>query len=232
MRFAIFYTLSKPFLPRDYRRGFISLIKEAIKRANPQLFESYYSTLHVLKPFTFSVYFPGLVGEEGDKFNVGDRAILNFSTSSYEVGTYVYNGLLELRSFPLFDNELKLSHIELRRTADIKGDKAVFKTLSPVLVNTKGKRDWYLLPGQEGFEEGLRFSVREISRVFLGIEDVRIDFKPISIRRKVARHYNMDRQGFVGVFELSGPPRVLDLIYHVGLGVCRSQGFGMLEVLR
>jgi CRISPR/Cas system endoribonuclease Cas6 (RAMP superfamily) len=35
----------------------------------------------------------------------------------------------------------------------------------------------------------------------------------------------------VGIFELRGSPEVLDLIYRVGLGVRRSQGFGMLEVV-
>jgi CRISPR-associated endoribonuclease Cas6 len=37
---------------------------------------------------------------------------------------------------------------------------------------------------------------------------------------------------FVGTFKLKSEPEILQLIYDVGLGVRRSQGFGMLEVVR
>lgn len=202
-----------------------------MKKANSEFFKRYYDTLHVLKPFTFAVYFPDSVKREGDLFEVGTKAILNFSTSSYELGTYVYNGLLELQEFPLFDNSLKLDRINLRRTLTLNQETVIFKTLAPVLVNNKGSANWYLLPDQEGFNEGLEFSVKETARTFLGDNDFHIDFKPIHIQRKVIRHYNMDRQGFAGVFELHGHPDVLNLIYQIGLGVRRSQGFGMLEVV-
>jgi len=233
VRFTVSYQLTDEYLPLDYRRGFAALLKEALKRANSELFLRYYGKLHVLKPFTFSIYFPELIGQEGDGFNVGHKAVLNFSTISYELGTYIYNGLLTQRTFPLFDNTLKLVHIHLRPSnIPIKREKAVFRTLAPVLVSNKGSSDWYLLPEQEGFDEGLSFAVSEIARTFLGQENMPIEFKPIRIRRKVVRHYNMDRQGFVGVFELHGHPNVLNLIYHIGIGVRRSQGFGMLEVVQ
>lgn len=35
-----------------------------------------------------------------------------------------------------------------------------------------------------------------------------------------------------GTFILSGPPQVLDFLYHTGLGSKNSQGFGMFEVIR
>jgi CRISPR-associated endoribonuclease Cas6 len=37
---------------------------------------------------------------------------------------------------------------------------------------------------------------------------------------------------FIGVFKLKSDPTILQLIYDVGLGVRRSQGFGMLEVVK
>ena len=232
MRLSVSYTLTNSLLPKDYRRGFASLIKGAIKNSNGELYESYYSTPHTLKPFTFSVYFPELVGQAGDHFNVGRQVALNFSTSSYELGTHLYNGLLALRMFPLFENTLILSHVNLRRPATITKDTAVFKNLAPVLINSKESRDWYLLPDQDGFNDGLNFAVREVSRTFLGIENASIEFRPIRVKRKVVRHYNMDMQGLSGVFELRSPPEVLTLVYEVGLGMRRSQGFGMLEVVR
>lgn len=232
MRLTVSYSLANKYLPLDYRRGFASLLKESLKKANNDLFTRYYAKSHVLKPFTFSVYFPELRGEEEGRFNIGTRVVLNFSTMSYELGACVYNGLLAHRSFPLFENTVQLIYINLRPSTVIRQESAIFKTMAPVLVNTKGNADWYLLPGDDGFDEGLNFAVNELARAFLGNADARIEFRPIRIQRKVVRHYNMDMQGFSGIFELRGSPGVLNLIYRVGLGVRRSQGFGMLELVK
>jgi CRISPR-associated endoribonuclease Cas6 len=232
MRLCASFTLESPLLPKDYRRGFLSLLKSALQNSNPQLYEEYYSTRHVLKPFTFSVYFPELAGQQDEHFNVGHRGILNFSTSSYELGTYLYNGLLKLRDFALFANRLTVTHIDLRRPVEVSQDSVVFKTISPILINSRGNPDWYLLPGQEGFDEGVHFAVKQVVRTFLNTDVEPITFKPINIKRKVVKHYNMDMQGVTGLFELCSEPKVLNLIYQIGLGVRRSQGFGMLEIVR
>ncbi|RMG08540.1 MAG: CRISPR-associated endoribonuclease Cas6, partial [Acidobacteria bacterium] len=211
---------------------FVSLLKEAIKQANPIGFHRYYSRLHTLKPFTFSLFFPELTGNEGADLHVGYKVILSFSTLSPNLIAYVYNGLLQIREYPIFDNKIHLYNVLLRPRVTIAEDRVQFKTMAPVLVNTKGNPNWYLLPGERGFEEGLNFSVCEIGRAFLGLPEAAVGFHPIAIRRKVVRHYNMHMQGFVGIFELRGHPEVLNLIYQVGLGVRRSQGFGMLELVR
>ncbi len=231
MRLQVTYSLDKGILPVDYRRGFASLLKEAIKRANPACYERFYSHVHVLKPFTFSVFFPELKGHEDDHFIVGSKAILYFSTFFPEVCATVYNGILCSRTFPLFENTAQVQNVFLKPRTTITQEKVKFKTMAPVLVNTKGNPNWYLLPEDEGFHEGLAFAVREVCRAFLDLPEGTVEFCPISIRRKVVRHYNMHMQGFVGIFELRGRPEVLNLIYQVGLGVRRSQGFGMLEVL-
>lgn len=230
MRLEISCRLSHNTLPVEYRRGFASLIKEAIQRGSPRVFERYYHSLHVLKPFTFSVYFPGLKGRDGDSFVIGEKAIIRFSTSAKELGVSVYNGLLALRCYPLFHNTLSIEHINLGRRVFIREESAIFKTMAPVLINNKGDANWYLQPGEKGFDEGLEFAIKEAVRVFLGDPDASVELNPIQIRRKVVRHYNMDMQGFVGVFELRGSPAVLNLIYDIGLGVRRSQGLGMVDV--
>ncbi|MCS7274318.1 MAG: CRISPR-associated endoribonuclease Cas6 [Candidatus Bipolaricaulota bacterium] len=232
MRVTASYSLNDQYLPLDYRSGFAALLKESLKDVNEYLFMRYYAKPHVLKPFTFSVYFPELAGGEGDRLNVGTKAVLHFSTSSHELGASIYNGLRQRDSFPLFENRLQLSHIHLQPLIAIRQESAIFKSMAPILVNNKGNADWYLLPGDDGFEEGLSFAVNEIIRSFLGGVDARVKFNPIRIHRKVVRHYNMNMQGFTGIFELRGRSDVLNLIYQVGLGVRRSQGFGMLELVK
>ncbi len=232
MRLSIEYQMSNPLLPKDYRSGYTSLIKAALEQSNQELWERYYSQ-RTLKPFTFCIYFPQIKGSENGHFNVGNQCRLTFSTSSLELGTYLYNGFRKITTHPLFQSELKLKRIWMQPVQEIRTSEVVFKTASPVLVNNLGKADWYLLPGQEGFIDGLNFAVGEICKAFLNrTGDILLEFVPLQIKRKVVRHYNMDMSSFVGVFKLKSDPEVLQLIYDVGLGVRRSQGFGMLEVVK
>jgi CRISPR-associated endoribonuclease Cas6 len=244
MRLAIDYEMSGEYLPRDYRSGFMSLIKKAIETANPMLFQQYYSQ-HRLKPFTFSTFFPQLKGSENGKFNVGKEVRLNLSTSSLELATYLYNGFYKSPPFRLLEqqlgseNILTLKRISMRRSEKIHSSEVIFKTASPVLINNIGKSNWYLLPGEEGFDEGVRFAVAEIAKEFLDWQgEVPIEFQvlqqngKVSFKRKVVSHYNQSMSAFVGAFTLKSDPKILQLIYDVGLGVRRSQGFGMLEVVK
>lgn len=232
MRFSVDYKMSGEYLPLDYRRGFVSLIKCAMEKSNPMLFERYYSS-HQLKPFTFSVYFPELQKSSNKELHVGTRVRLFLSAFSMELTTFIYNGLIKTKRFELFKNELIFQRANLQRAQRIDSDVVVFKTVSPVLVSNTGSSDRYLVPEDEGFMEGLNFSVSEMAKNFLNRqENVTIEFKPVRIKRKVIWHYHQHRSSFIGVFALKSEPEILQLIYDVGLGVRRNQGFGMLEVVQ
>lgn len=143
MRFAITYQLSKDTIPIDYRSGFISLIKKAMETANKDLYKKFYEEDRKLKPYTFSVYSPDGFLKNGDEFRVGKTLVFNFSTDSYEIGTFVYNGLVdnETKNFPFFEgNQLKRLKATLLQEPEISGDTAVFKTMSTVLINSVGKK--------------------------------------------------------------------------------------------
>ncbi|GIU81617.1 MAG: CRISPR-associated endoribonuclease Cas6 [Acidobacteria bacterium] len=233
MRLVTDYRLKSNTLPIDYRRGFASLIKEALRRENKPLYELYYSR-PTPKPFTFSVFFPelsGLIEINGRRyFNVGSKARLNFSTCSKDFYVSVYNGFLNIEKYQLFENELAFENLFIGFEARIAEEKAVFKTMSPVVINKKGESHRYLLPEDSEFAENLGFHIKEISSAFGGIENPCVEFKAIEWRRRAVKHYDSDIYGFTGIFELYGQPKVLNLIYQVGLGVRRSQGFGMLEL--
>lgn len=233
LRLKLIGNLEKGILPLDYRRGFASLLKEAIRRSSVHRYRRFYFRHHVLKPFTFSVFFPQLKGTAPSNKNleVGSEVILYFSTWDSELGVAIYNSLLSISEYPLFEDRFRRKKLLLLPNLVISQEKVVFGTMAPVLINTRGKADSYLLPGDEGFEEGVEFAVQEVSRAFLERPDVKVKFRPLFHRRKVVHHYAMCMQGFVGVFELEGPPQVLNLLYYVGLGMRRSQGFGMLKLV-
>jgi len=220
-------------IPLDYRRGFMSMLKSAIEKSNENLFKILYTGPHKLKPFTFSAYFPELgKSETKDKIKIGKYIKLNFSTNSYEILTCVYNGILKNRTFPLFQNEIVLKRTFLQPRSRIKSNDVIFKTMSPVLINNKGDSLKYLTPDDNKFSEGLKFCIDEMLKTFLNgsRNEYKIEFT--DWKRKVVSHYNQNMTGVTGIIKAEGNADFLNLIYDIGLGVRRSQGFGMLEVVR
>lgn len=223
-------------LPIDYRSGFISLLKKSFEMISKNTYSELYDK-NTLKPFTFSVYFGNKSKVQDNKvFINSDRFILNFSTSDYELGTYFYNGLLkikrELKDYPLFEARISLENVNLKREALINGDTVVFKTLSPFLVRDYNDKNRYLKPIDDRFEKQLNQIVSECSRKFL-CRDAEIEFHDIKTTTKPPIfHYGTPVDGIRGMFTLKGDPDVLNMIYQIGLGSRRSQGFGMLEGLR
>jgi CRISPR-associated endoribonuclease Cas6 len=206
-----------------------------METANKDLYKKFYEEDQKAKPYTFSVYSPDGFLKSGDEFKVGKTLVFNFSTNSYEIGTYIYNGLVadKTKYFPFFeDNQLKRLKAMLLQEPQIIGDTAVFKTMSTVLINSVGKKDWYFIPDNSEFSNAFDACVTTMVNELLGINNAKVIFNPVKIKRQVVKHYGGNMQGFEGIFALSANPKVLQLIQTVGLGVRRSQGFGMLRVMR
>jgi len=235
MRLALHFKISNNTIPLDYRNGFLSLLKKSFELVSKDLYLSLYGC-NTLKPFTFSVYFGNR--SEVDKENVyinSDSIILNFSTLSLELGTYFYNGLLkvkrELKQYPLFNAMLSLDRVALIRESKIKDNVAVFKTLSPFLVRDFENNNRYFKPADDNFNSQLQFAVSACTKTFLGRE-ANVEFNNIKISSFPVLHYAMPVTANKGMFALKGEPEILDMIYQIGLGSRRSQGFGMLEVMK
>lgn len=232
MRLVCEFILSGEYLPIDYRRGFLSLIKAALEKGDRALYEEFYLQ-PTIKPFTFSIHFPGLVGLENESFRVGSRAKMTISTSEAALMALLYNGLRirSLYPYPIFDNTLMLQKISAVFPPKILASSAQFKTVSPVLIKNKKESNWYLMPHEEGFSEGLAFNIRELAKTFLGQENVSFTFEPLHFREKKVFHYGQFMRGYHGYFEMAGRAELLNLIRDIGLGNRRSQGFGMVDIV-
>ena len=230
MRLTIDYDMSGDKLPRDYLRGFISLIKASFEGANKNLFLNYYVKPR-LKPFTFGVYFPESQGNDGIMLKVGSKVRLNFSSNSPELITYIFNSFHNLKEYPLFENKLTLKNVILHPLKKIHGDEKIFKTISPFIVNHRGDNKKFLWPGEDGFDEGLTFSIKECAKEFLNRNVDEVSFEPIELKKLPIYHYQKTPTN-KGLFKLKADEDILQMVYDVGIGVHRSQGFGMLEVVR
>jgi len=235
VRLLIDYEISPDVIPKNYGRGFISLIKKLIEETDPLLFNEYYNQ-HKLKPFTFGTYFPQLQGNEGDKLKVGEIVKLNFSTSSIQLITNIYNGFLKVKEHKWQSNGSSINFKPIRAflqpNKKIDSEEIVVKTLSPLVVNNLGESNKFLLPNEEGFLEGLEFSIRKCAIEFLDdTSNFPFEFEVKNWKRRVLYHYEK-LPATIGVFTIKSKPEILQMIYDVGLGVHRSQGFGLLEVMR
>ncbi|PJJ76159.1 CRISPR-associated Cas6 family protein [Thermoflavifilum aggregans] len=233
MRLRINIHLEKPRLPKDYRSGFMSLIKAALEKGNAGVYHTWYGQ-RTLKPFTFSVYFPQIQKEvKGDEIEVGNKAVLNFSSFDPMLLAYIYNGIKTISSFPWKDyNRFTVEYVNLLPYRQIKKDCCVFKTLSPFLVNDKQDQSRYLTPDDAAFDDGLRHSINLLSQQFLGKDMQDFRYHISHHRKMVVSHYRQSMTAIKAIIEIQAAPEVLNLLYDVGIGVRRSQGFGMVELVK
>ncbi|MGD0237205.1 MAG: hypothetical protein ABSC55_22080 [Syntrophorhabdales bacterium] len=97
MRFSLLFRISNPVLPLDYRSGFVSLLKACYEKVSQETYSALYGR-NTLKPFTFSPYFGNRAKIDRGRIMLNSETfILNFSTGSLELGTYFYNGLLNIK---------------------------------------------------------------------------------------------------------------------------------------
>jgi len=235
----------KPFkIPTNYRRNVLSLIKESINNI-PEIYEKYYSdrTQNTSKPFTYSLYIPSNKVEKiNDKsFLVFDSNTLEFcfSTNDPILLMNVYNGLLNIKSdFLLFAYKIEIKYFHLEKEFKIDTDKIKFKTLSPIVIrdisDKKGSGN-YLKFDDPDFKTVLFHNIKNLCQNFID-SDYKLEKEEITINFLKAEalkvyNYNEAIKASNGVFEIEAKPEILKLIYDVGLGARRSQGFGMLEVI-
>jgi len=230
MRLGIELELSDNKIPKDYRRGFASLIKGAMSKEAEAYLNRLYSD-RIDKPFTFSIYFPELKGHSNGVLNVGKNAILNFSTNDHELLIYLYNGFRKLKAYKWQDYKFTLKKTKALFKPKILSDKCVFKTISPYLVNNRESNLTYFSVNNPAFDEAFRHSISGICNNFLDLEDPIFDYQIIKHKKMVVSHYNQYMTCNKGIIEIKADPKILNLIYDVGIGVRRSQGFGMLDTV-
>ncbi|MFN7065097.1 MAG: CRISPR-associated endoribonuclease Cas6 [Aquificaceae bacterium] len=264
MRLRILAKTTK--LPIIYRHRILALLKEAIESSNRQYKELLYADRKP-KPFTFSVLFPRGTALKKEAFPLSDGIeIVDYvfyfpedsyfhvllSSSDYEFLINLYNGLLKIRAFP-FNKDIKIDIFRIIPVdkKPVISNKAVFKTLSPILIEDK--------EGKPIFGNDKSFDMDVFNRELNEIQDrilitlrgkglkKRLAFEPIRWKKQVVKHtLSKVLEGyakgeltkpyitltcFEGCFKLEGDQEDLEMIYHIGLGLRTGQGFGMVEVV-
>lgn len=242
MRLKCEYKTSQ--IPVANRMMWVSLFKEALKKVNKDYYEKLYyfgeKNNKQSKNFCFSTYLKDFRIDE-DLISIKDRVILNISTSDYEFGINIYNGLLQMNTFKYKGFILEKIKISLVKENFIGCSEITVKTMSPICI--KDKEGKFLSPNDENYEKELNYAANQSlinSRGYGLYEELAIE--PVSIKKVVVKEDIRDFKAnankdifyvtaYGGIFKLRGHIEDLNMIYQNGLGLRRGQGFGMIELL-
>lgn len=91
-------------------------------------------------PFCFAIRFDQRPRISGQKIAIGKNLRLYFSSPSLVLGSLLYNGLLELKQFTVYNTSLTNPSASYIKEDHILQGIIVFKTLSPIIIKTTGER--------------------------------------------------------------------------------------------
>ncbi len=250
MRFATFleFEQQETYLPPWYRIAFASMLKEALKKGNTDLYNYYYSNdkKNIPKPFTFAVKLnvKQTLNDMPHKLVVEKYATLYVSSNSYEFIIALYNGLHTLQQYNIYGAPISVIRFSMLPKREC-STKEVFSIFSPIVVRrvSDDRRGiGYAQVNDADYVQMLKYSIISQCK-FLG-DSYRVNHEDIVINTNAAfpvkiPHYNKknpDKPEVIvatdGTIEIEAPQEVMQLLYDNGIGARRSQGFGMLEVGR
>lgn len=263
MRIKVTFKAEK--LPILYRHRFMALIKEVLEKSDAGYKEGLYPNKNskhskIAKPFCFSVAMPlgrtakkekiiidEDVGVEDTVFHFPQNSSLSFyvSSSDYQFMVYLYNGLLDIKSFPFANGiNIMLERVFMLNEKTIADGEAIFRTNAPVLIEDKeGKPVLPFANSLQSFNDHFNAIHDRILKDLRGEGLYReMEFIPMKLKKQVVKHTlkgfrqktgkpYMTITCFEGCFKLKGDPRDLQMLYQIGIGLRTGQGFGMVDVI-
>ena len=209
MKLAAIFKVKGERMPIIYRHRFLSLIKEALHRADPEYKKLLYPPEDSLlskkaKNFTFNISLPSQRRPIKERFFIDkstevEDIVFHFpyestismfvSSPDYRFITSFYNGLLKIREYD-FKNHitLALERTFILKTKKITTDEVIFKTHAPVLIEDEfGKPE---LPFKlKQFQIHLNAIQDRILKDIRGYGLKReLIFAPIRIKKQVVKH--------------------------------------------
>jgi len=237
----------KVCIRKDYRRDITKFIKSSLRESQPEIYDDYYADKkkNLAKPFTFSINFltsgesKTENGAYSDKLEiVGERCGVHLSFCDFLFAMCLYNAMLQRKERPeiFYNVRHKISNFYPERDFKINNTTVVFKTLSPILVrdleDKKGRG--FIDFNHINFIPNLKNTIKNIAQNHL--PDFSFDIDAINIEfggMKADKINNYGGEiGNSGIIKMTAPVEILNLLYDAGCSAKKSQGFGMLEVVR
>ena len=239
MRFYLEWRLKEPRLPLDYTRIFISFFKSSLKAVDKVAYQELYETgTPLMKPYTFSVYFPNRQVNGSELHFKGNRIKLTFSCSDLEWSIRFLNAFTNQRgeTFKLpQQNEMTLIQVRTEVLKPVQEKEVLIKFLSPLAVlkrEAETKQNYYLVWNDEGFETQLKDVLnRQLSNLSAHLLLDGFELTPLQPKRLGCRAFGQLILASGGIYRLKGDPKLIQHLWEAGIGSRRSAGFGMFEII-
>lgn len=148
--------------------------------------------------------------------------------------------LMRRESVEICSQRISLNSVEVSDLS-INRERLGIKMLSPItiystLLRADGKKKtYYYTPFEKEFSQLISENARKKFRAFYEREpDGEIRLTPLNVNtnnQKVISYKGTVIKGWMGIYELSGNPELMKMVYDTGLGGKNSQGFGCFEIL-
>lgn len=223
------------YFPIKYRLLLLSFIKEITRSQSEEFYQSFFVEREKeTKRFSFAPYFPNI--RINGELIVSEELNLTVSSTNMEMMIYLINGIQQKREYSYKGRVMKFTGMKMVKEKPIVQSQVWFKTLSPILVESKERKP--LLVGDDNFEEELNIISSKIMQSKYG----RTLYQPIKIlkhqMKKSVVKENLHQSsgdlyftGNTGRFLLEGDPRDLRIFYSEGIALRSNQGFGCIDVL-
>lgn len=223
-------------IPIGYRLGILSIIKEMIYNGSNEYYQKIFEQKKLNpKPFAYSTYIKNLSIK--DQYITGDELVVTVSSSSYEFMLNLLNGSKKRREYAYKNHDFLLISKRMLPVHKITSNSVIFRTKSPILVESKNKRP--VLSKEPSFEREFRY----ICSLLIKELYHRQPFEPIQVIKtamkkqviKESLHQEIKSPIYLttnkGLIHLKGHPDDLQAIYDNGVGFRRSLGLGLLDVV-
>lgn len=183
-------------------------------------------------PFCFAIRFDKKPNISNGKLLIGKQLSLYVTSPSSKLLTNIYNGLLLIREFPLFETKISNPKFSYINEYVINRDEIVFVTLSPIVIRNHVQKNRYITPKDESFNESFRNALDEQWELHnkSSLRSQKVSFELIKYKKVAVSHYNGLVLGFTGLLKMQANYNVLNFFYQSGIGYRRSNGFGFIKV--
>ena len=237
-RLILEFQLEKPEIPLEYDRLMVSFLKAALEGYSPQMYEKLYDkTKSIIKGFSFALFLPG-AKFEGDTIHLqGNRFTMFFSDADMGETILWFNAfqLMKFQKYPMNQNSMTLISIRTQSRKEISESEIVVRMQSSLLVrrhNDADNTDRYFTYEDAEFSEALRDNIRIfLERMQIPVSTEGFSIFPVKAKKIVATCFGRKVDGNIGIYKLCGSPELLNLLYQAGMGVRRSEGHGLWEII-
>ena len=215
-------------IPIDYRSAFMALVKTALD-ANI----GYTTGMFQKIPFCLAIRFDKKPEISDKMIKLGDTLKVYISSPGHIFATNIYNGLLKIKDFPVFDCTInKSKFVYLNEYRFYQRQTKMFYTLSPIVIRNHKDKSKYVTPVDSEFRDSFNNALNEQWSMYRDENIGDFSFNIIKYKKIVMTHYGGLVLGFTGLFTLEANADVLEFFYKSGIGYRRSNGFGFIEVDR